>query len=235
MEIEYCNRIKSICYKDENIFRKYYKYSNDPSVEREAKFANVFKINSLPVAECLKTGFSVERQMRYNEFEYIEITPISEASIDEDIVEKTLKLIESIQCVKYEDDKFWDLWYEKDLICSLDYNPQLKNKVINLIKEIKSYPKTIIHGDFSLKNFSYVTGTNDLFLYDFQTVCVGPIDWDLAYFIATLPIECSNLFNYDERILTMIKIVTAVRLGRGSRSEMSIKRRKEIHEYWWSK
>lgn len=235
MEKEVCNRIKSICYKDENIFRKYYRYSNDPSVDREGKIANILLKEEFPVAKHYKTGYSDENQMRFNEFDFVEINSITEDDIDKEVVSKALSLIKHLQKVKYVEDGYWNSYYEKDLIRCLEYSPNLKNDSIKLLAEIKNYPKMFLHGDFSLKNFGYRANTKDLFLYDFQTACNGPIDWDIAYFMATLSIPYSNLFEYDERILAMIKLITAVRLGRGSRRNIELKRRSEIQEYWWSK
>ena len=222
MEMEVCNRIKSICYRDEDIFRKYYRYSNDPSVDREGKIANILLKENFPVAKYYKTG-------------YVEINSINENEIDKEVVSKSLSLIRHLQKIKYVEDDYWNAYYEKDLIRCLEYSPNLKNDSIRLLAKIKNYPKTFLHGDFSLKNFGYRENTKDLFLYDFQTACNGPIDWDIAYFMATLSIPISNLFEYDERILTMIKLITAVRLGRGSRRTDELKGRSEIQEYWWSK
>ncbi len=69
----------------------------------------------------------------------------------------------------------------------------LKANGIELTERFGDEPSTLLHGDFRLDNICFDDSTQEVLLFDWQTMQRGPGVADLAYFIsATLPVEASE-------------------------------------------
>ncbi|MBO6701164.1 MAG: phosphotransferase [Pseudomonadales bacterium] len=69
----------------------------------------------------------------------------------------------------------------------------LKSEGINLTERFDEGPATLLHGDVRLDNMGFDDDTNEVVLFDWQTLLRGPGAADLSYFIsATLPVEASE-------------------------------------------
>ena len=71
-----------------------------------------------------------------------------------------------------------------------------------------------------------------MMIFDFQNSGYGVIGWDKAYFIASLPNQ--KYYHYlSSEYTELVKIITALKYGRGLRKNFEIEERKSIYEYWW--
>ena len=80
---------------------------------------------------------------------------------------------------------------------------QLRPRVDDISATVRS-----IHGEPHTGNF-IVSGT-DVFLIDFETVCSGPIEWDLASLPSTVAAQFDRI---DRELLATLRILNSIRVA----------------------
>ena len=81
-------------------------------------------------------------------------------------------------------------WLTEQHLATLDW---LKANAVELIVKLAEPPCTLLHGDFRLDNLCFDDETNEVILFDWQTVMRGPVGLELAYFLsASLTTEASE-------------------------------------------
>ena len=84
----------------------------------------------------------------------------------------------------------------------------LRRNGVNLTERYGDDPATLLHGDFRLDNICFDDKTNEVVLFDWQTLQAGPGTSDLAYFIsATLP-ESAGEENVNELLALYHRVLT---------------------------
>ena len=238
MEYLVADRRKSICYRDGEVFRKYFRYADRKAAEHEGKYSRLYEAIGISTPHFIKTDFSPERGQFFNEYSYVNMRPIDEADLDDDISQKILRILDkaaSSQIFYSDGVEFWEQSYRAELTHALgvlksyvdvDTDQLLRSVYVQKIS-------VLMHGDFSLSNMSLAGDV--LYLYDFASSGYAPRFWDLGYLVATLRPDvgqkfCDTVGNED--LLACIKLASAVRLGRSLRKHEDIERRSDIFKYW---
>jgi Ser/Thr protein kinase RdoA (MazF antagonist) len=116
------------------------------------------------------------------------------------------------------DYRYWlDLFaaslFDDDEMSNLDTEGRndLRTAYNELRERIDSYPRLSfrIHGDPHIGNF--LRASNDLVLIDFETVCTGPPEWDLASLDASVAVLYPTTI--DEELLRLLRIMNNVRVA----------------------
>ena len=235
MEEFICERGKSVCYKDGNIFRKYHKYSNESTVIKEGLISlNMSKLG-IPTPRYKGYDYSQEKQMFYSEYQYHEIIKIEKVSITVNLLNKCISIINNIQL---ENDKTykWEDDYLPNICRIIQYMPkEAQNESKKILRELKgSTKRKYIHGDYSFENIGVDKKNNQLIVFDFHDSCLGIQNWDLAYLLSSIPYYISREFCKDKQTFKLLKLITAVKYARGLRKNFEIKERKSNYDYWWN-
>ncbi|MBW2280512.1 MAG: phosphotransferase [Deltaproteobacteria bacterium] len=64
----------------------------------------------------------------------------------------------------------------------------LEEHDVELMRELGRPPRTIVHGDFRLDNLFFDDATDEIVLFDWQTLASGLGAFDAAYFLSSLPV-----------------------------------------------
>ena len=238
MEYVIFDRRQSVCCREGEIFRKYFKYADKYIAEHEGKYSRLYENLGINTPHFMRTSFSAERGLFFNEYCYVDIQPLNETNFDELLFQKILDVLNRIYDSKLLCDdgvKFWNQHYKADLIYALNI---LKNYVevdidSLLQKVLEQEISVVMHGDFSLSNMAVLD--KNLYLYDFASAGCAPKWWDLGYLIASLSTDLGKKLYKplcNKNLLDCIKLVAAVRFGRALRKQEDIKKRQNIFKYW---
>ena len=238
MEQVILDRYQSVCCREGEIFRKYFKYADKQTAEHEGKYSRIYENLGIDTPHFIRTSFSAERGLFFNEYCYVDLQPLNEANFDEVLFQKILDVLNCVRDSKllYDDGvEYWNQRYKADLIRALDV---LKSYVevdseLLLKKVFDQEISVVMHGDFSLSNMA-LTNKN-LYLYDFASAGCAPQWWDFGYLIASLsPDSGRKLYEpfCNKNLSDSIKLVAAVRFGRALRKQKDIEKRQSIFKYW---
>lgn len=233
MEKLICERRCSISYRDNNVFRKYYKFASETDVIDEVFYATEVKKGGIHCPKVINWGYNAERKMYYSEFEYIEMERIDRHAAKESDIKLALQLIDNMpHCLKNVKDNKEK--FRRELTSVISYLPEKKRQEYGKMVQslLKRPSEVLIHGDYSFENIAWDLQNKKMIVFDFHNSGFGVNGWDKAYFIASLPIQdyFNSLFGeYNE----LIKIAAALKYGRGIRKKIEIEERKSIYEYWW--
>lgn len=227
----------SLCCRQEDFFRKYYKHATAMQVKTEAACSHFFYQQGVSTPKFLKTGYSTYWKMYYNQYQYQTLTPIPPEEVPkhwgalEKIVEdiqknntmplwvqskKTL-LPEQLQAIERV-EKVWN----KDYSLEKDYLQSLKEDVL-------------CHGDYSLVNLFYATEQDKVVVVDFQHCALGHKKWDFSYLLATLNPETlpnSIILPLSAEDLFLITVIALIKVGRGLRKEFALEQRTQYYKNW---
>ena len=231
---EFLNERRStISYKDNNIFRKYYKYASEEEIQKEKEVALLAYENGIHTPKFLNMSYSSTKKMFYSEFEFVEIKSLDKKYIDKRIISEAIEIIDKMphattygftcQC------QYIDELYQVEEYIPERNRPEYRQ----LIEKIHTRgDDRIIHGDYSFENIALDIKKSKLIIFDFQNACVGPKEWDKAYLLAT--VHNKEFYSLvSKRMKDMIKIIVAMKYGRGIRKGFEIGERRHIYEYWW--
>ena len=150
---------------------------------------------------------------------YLESTQVSSADAGEvsDSLEQAHRALQrtatSVPDYRHWLDLFAASLFDDDEMSNLDVEGRndLRTAYNELRARLDSYPSSTfrLHGDPHLGNFLRVS--NDLVLIDFETVCTGPPEWDLA----SLDPSVAHLYSttIDEELLGLLRIMNNVRVA----------------------
>lgn len=229
-------RRTSKSYKIAGRYRKYYKYATIDQAEYESKMQILFLTNGIKTPHCYGHGFDKEKKAPYIECEYIKLRKIKPNQLlDSFIREKIYAIINKIRLIKStEYNEIKETSYYNDLRSSFGYIDDdsiiWNDKLTSLQKQKEKY---VCHGDFTLENLGF-DDEGDIMLFDYQHVAMCNENWDLAFFIASLPYEIGYtvINSIDIKFLDMIRLAAAVRYGRGLRKNYEVDNRMRIYNYW---
>jgi len=72
----------------------------------------------------------------------------------------------------------------------VDIVTQLRSRLGRVAEALYEHPHTLIHGDLHLDNLMFEPrGDRSVAVLDWQTVCVGPPAWDVAFFLGSLSVD----------------------------------------------
>ena len=72
-------------------------------------------------------------------------------------------------------------WLEPAQLVIFDW---LKDNAVDVMNAVCDSPFTLIHGDFRLDNIGFDEGTDEVLLFDWQTILQGAPGFELAYFLS---------------------------------------------------
>lgn len=233
MEEFLCERRSTLSYKDGKIFRKYYKYCGEDEVIAEQRFSNEALNSGINCPKFLSWGYCDEKKMFYSEFEFVDIYSINRDTVDTSILKIALKQLDKMplcdqlnNCVNEH--------LKKDLFSIIPFLPSAeKNEYIQLINELFTKSSEVfIHGDYSFENIGWDVRKNTVIIFDFQNSGYGVKDWDKSYLLSSVP-DIELAFSISDININLMKIITALKYGRGVRKNFEVEERKKIYEYWW--
>lgn len=233
MEEFICERRSTISYRDGNIFRKYYKYSGESEVIAEQRFSSEALHSGINCPKFLSWGYCDEKNMFYSEFEFIEIDSINRKTVDASILKIALEQLEKMPfCASLNNCSNEHL--KRDLFSIIPFLPlEKQNEYILLIEELLSRNSEVyIHGDYSFENIGWDVKKNTVIIFDFQNSGYGVKDWDKSYLLSSIP-NVKLVSSISDISINLMKIITALKYGRGVRKNYEVEERKKIYEYWW--
>ena len=138
MEKIISDRRQSFCYKDGNIFRKYFKYADKQVAEHEGKYSRLYENMGINTPHFIGTGFSKERNLFFNEYCYINMIELSPMMLDESLLSKILELLNLVSASKIfpaDGINFWNHHYKADLANALNILKKFVNVNAQLLLE----------------------------------------------------------------------------------------------------
>lgn len=233
MEEFLCERRSTISFKDGEVFRKYYKYVGEPEVILEQRFSNEALYSGINCPKFLSWEYCDEKKMFYSEFEFKEIEPINKYMVDKSILKIVLEQLNKMPICNLRSD-YRNEYLKKDLYSIIEFLPMdLQSEYIRLIKELLSRNnEVLIHGDYSFENVGWDVKKNTLIVFDFQNSGYGVRDWDKSYLLSSIP-DIRLVTTMPDINIDLMKIITALKYGRGVRKKFEVEERKKIYEYWW--
>ena len=238
MERVIAEKKQSLCYRDGNVFRKYFKYGNRQMAEHEGKISRLYESFAISTPHFIKTGFSKERALFFNDYQYVDMSSLTEENFNRDLFQKIYAILNQaiVSRIFYDEEmEPWSQRYKSDLSYALGILKENVDIDGNLLlqKVCAQEISVIMHGDFSLSNMA-LSG-DMLYLYDFASAGYASQWWDFGYLIATLsPTLGRKLYEsvFNEPLLDCIKLASAVRFGRSLRKKESLENRRNIFRYW---
>ena len=180
--------------------------------------------NSILTPYCY--GYRVEKGVIVSKFDYWEMDKVCLESK----LKEAVQLTEKLQTLPFSsNDTYWDRHIVPEQINALAY---LDFDTTNLKQLLVTLPKSnFIHGDLAYTNIGLYE--NQIAVFDFQHACFGPHNWDLAYLIASCMEKTQLNIQLPEDIEKMIKLVSAIRVGRAIRKGSSeLNTRLRIFNSW---
>lgn len=234
MEELLCERRSTISYKDGSVFRKYYKYANENDVIAEKEASIKAFESGVNCPQFIRYGYSDEKGMFFSEFEFISIKNIDRHFVNEEIVRKALNIINLMPEGSNTKNSFNNEKMKENFFSIVSFLPTKSQKEYQyLVNRILAQKREVlIHGDYSFENIGWDVKHNTLIVFDFQNSGYGVRGWDKAYLLASLP-NTQYKYMISEKYHELIKIVAALKYGRGIRKGIEIEERKKIYEYWW--
>ena len=231
------DRRQSLCCKNSNVFRKYFKHDGKLVAQREGKYSRLYEALGINTPHFIGTNFSSERGMFFNDYCYVNMTPIKVSNFDEEIFQQISSFMRKITVGRTlcdEGVKFWNDYYRSDLMFALGFlKPHIDTDIL-LQKVYEQEISVVMHGDFSLFNMG-LQGNCSVYLYDFASAGCAPFWWDWGYFIACLSQgwgrKIYEAFR-NEDLLHCVKLASAVRFGRALRKNEDTEKRCSIFKYW---
>ena len=179
----------------------------------------------------VRYGYSKQKKMFYSEFEYIDFEYINVQDVE--AVEQALDILKNMPLI-HKDMKIDNLKLKSEINFVIKYLPQrdqneyarLGNKIIQKKSEV------LIHGDYSFDNIGWDKKKNRMVVFDFFNACGGVCGWDRAYLIASmLNREFYKYIPHHE--YELIKLIVAMKYGRGVRKGVEVNERKKLYDDWW--
>ena len=233
MEEFLCERRSTISYRDGKIFRKYYKYSREDEVIAEQRFSSKALHSGINCPKFLTWGYCDEKQMFYSEFEFMEIDSINRNTVDASILKIALEQLKKMPlCDRLNNCSNEHL--KRDLFSIVLFlPPEEQDEYIRLTEELFSKnSEVLIHGDYSFENIGWDAKKNTVIIFDFQNSGYGVKDWDKSYLLSSIP-NVKLVSSISDINIDLMKIITALKYGRGVRKNFEVEERKKIYEYWW--
>ena len=233
MEEFLCERRTTISYRDGGIFRKYYKYSREPEVMAEQKFSRKALNSGINCPQFLSWGYCDEKKMFYSEFEFIEIGSINRNTVDELLLKIALAQLEKMPLCD-QLNRYNDRHLKTDLFSIIPFLPlEGQNEYTRLVERLfLRNSEVLIHGDYSFENIGWDIKKNTIIIFDFQNAEYGVKDWDKSYLLSSIP-NVKLVSSVPDININLMKIITALKYGRGVRKNFEVEERKKIYEYWW--
>lgn len=233
MEEFLCERRSTISFRDGEIFRKYYKYARKNEVVLEQRFSDEALYSGINCPQFLSWGYCDKKKMFYSEFEFKEIKPINKYKVDKLILAKTIEQLDKMpKCNQRSDCQ--NEFLKKELCAIKEFLPMdVQSEYIRLIEKLLSQKNEIlIHGDYSFENVGWDVKKNTVIVFDFQNSEYGVRDWDKSYLLSTIP-DINLVSTIPDINIDLMKIITALKYGRGIRKNFEVEERARIYEYWW--
>ena len=237
MESIIFDRRQSLCCKNSNVFRKYFKHDGKLVAQREGKYSRLYEVLGINTPHFIGINFSSDRGMFFNDYCYVNMTPINESNLKGKIFQQISSFMRKIAVARIlcaEGITFWNNHYRSDLIFALNFLKPHINTEFLLQNVYEQEISVIMHGDFSLFNMG-LQDNDAVCLYDFASAGCAPFWWDWGYFIACLPLNFGRgiyeTFR-NEDLLHCVKLASAVRFGRALRKNEDIDKRCGIFKYW---
>ena len=233
MEEFLCERRSTISFKDGDVFRKYYKYAREKEVISEQIFSNQATYNGVNCPKFLSWGYCDKKKMFYSEFEFKKIQPINKYKVDKLILEKTIEQLYKMPKGNKKSNSR-NNFFRNELCAVSKFLPMdIECEYIRLIKKLfKRKNEIFIHGDYSFENIGWDVNANTIIVFDFQNSGYGVMDWDKSYLLSTIP-DFNLVATIPDINIDLMKIITALKYGRGIRKNFEIEERTKIYEYWW--
>lgn len=233
MEEFLCERRSTISFREGEVFRKYYKYAGESEIILEQRFSNEALYSGINCPKFLSWGYCDEKMMFYSEFEFKEIEPINRYTLDKSILKTVLEQLNKMPMCNLKSD-CRNEYLKKELSAIIEFLPMdVQSEYIRLIKKmflIKN--EVLIHGDYSFENVGWDVKKNTVIVFDFQNSGYGVRDWDKSYLLSSIP-DISLVSTIPDINIDLMKIITALKYGRGVRKKFEVEERKRIYEYWW--
>lgn len=233
MEEFLCERRSTISFRDGEIFRKYYKHARKNEVVLEQRFSDEALYSGINCPQFLSWGYCDKKKMFYSEFEFKEIKPINKYKVDKLILAKTIEQLDKMpKCNQRSDCQ--NEFLKKELCAIKEFLPMdVQSEYIRLIEKLLSQKNEIlIHGDYSFENVGWDVKKNTVIVFDFQNSEYGVRDWDKSYLLSTIP-DINLVSTIPDINIDLMKIITALKYGRGIRKNFEVEERARIYEYWW--
>lgn len=233
------DRRQSLCCKDDDIFRKYFKCTSKQTAEHEGKYSRLYEKIGISTPHFIGTGFSKKAGIFFNDYRYKNITAIKETDLNEVLLQRILGILNRVAEFKIlpaDGIKFWNQNYKEDMTHALNILEKSVaiDKNILLQKVYSQKISVVMHGDFSISNMGLADG--ELCLFDFESSGCASAWWDLGHFIANLSPDNGKIFYEmspkNEDLLACIRLAAAVRFGRALKKQTEIENRKAIFDYW---
>ena len=96
MEHVIFNRRQSLCCRDGEIFRKYFKYAERQAVEHEGEYSRLYESFGVITPHFIRTGFSTERNWFFNDYRYMEMRSLDETNFDESLFPNILAIVNRV-------------------------------------------------------------------------------------------------------------------------------------------
>lgn len=233
MEEFLCERRSTISYKDGRIFRKYYKYAEESDVIAEQRFSREAWYSGINCPRFLSWGYCEKKKMFYSEFEFVDMYSIDKNTVDTEILKIALEQLEKMpSCNRLSADSSERL--RGNLLSIVSFLPlEIQNEYIRLIEKLFfRHNEVFIHGDYSFENISWDIKKKTVIIFDFQNAGYGVKDWDKSYLLSSIP-NVKLVSSIPNININLMKLITALKYGRGIRKNFEVKERKKIYEYWW--
>ncbi len=233
MEEFLCERRSTISFRDGEIFRKYYKYAKKNEVMVEQRFSDEALYNGINCPRFLSWGYCNKKKMFYSEFEFKEIKPINKYKVDKLIFTKAIEQLDKMPKCNQKRN-YQNKLLRKDLYVIKKFLPiDVQSEYVRLIEKLFLEKKEVfIHGDYSFENIAWDMKKNTIIVFDFQNSGYGVKDWDKSYLLSTIP-DINLVSTIPDINLDLMKIITALKYGRGIRKNFEVEERARIYEYWW--
>lgn len=233
MEEFLCERRSTISYKDGRIFRKYYKYAGEFDVIAEQRFSREAWYSGINCPRFLSWGYCEKKKMFYSEFEFVDMYAIDKNTVDTEILKIALEQLEKMPlCNQLNPDS--NEHFRGNLLSIVSFLPlEVQNEYIRLIENLFfRHNEVFIHGDYSFENIGWDIKKKTIIIFDFQNAGYGVKEWDKSYLLSSIP-NVKLVSSIPDININLMKIITALKYGRGVRKNFEVKERKKIYEYWW--
>lgn len=226
-DLHECEKISesrySICYRNGEFVRKYFKYDNKEKFLHEFRMMQKAYYSGVRVPKPLFFAYDPDNLGWYIQSEYCSLEEVSGkfSFIEYNSLQRELDKLNNIIC---DSDGTWDIQlkeFEKSLNIYGDYYNCSIDDELSFIRSLEQ--ETIIHGDFLCKNIGMIEGEYNLF--DFQNSCVGPRNWDINYYLSEFTadkIEDSIINSLKQHDINMIIAILKIRIGRAIRKKEDI-------------
>lgn len=223
-EILYCGNY-SFCYRKGKYVRKYFNFGDTGNIKFEFYAHKTMHDAGIRTAKPLFFSYDKENDKWYIQSLYCKFSPLKIKYLEYGMFRKIGDFIDFMQSVSLEnfDIRNFNFIYD-DLFDVLELYAEKYKENIEFEKSVilNIDSKVFVHGDFLIKNLGLKE--NELIVFDFQNSSLGPKSWDISYFLSEFDLgkisdDVKSEINLE--ILTLVKIILKIRIGRAIRKNLS--------------